>query len=131
MNRTLLRRLLLFGTGLTFLAIAVVSWIIPTTVAAQYSLTLDTPGSWNQFRAVYAGFWVGLFVLMATAARRVEDARLGDLCAILILCQALARGASLVCDGVPESRFLAAAGGELATALAILALRPQGGAHGA
>ena len=79
----------------------------------------------NQFRAVFVGFWVGLFILFVTAARRVEDVVLGDLGAALILCQALARVVSVVVDGVPSASFVGAMLGELACAAAIFACRPS------
>jgi hypothetical protein len=113
----------LLGTGLVFLVIALGALVAPDVVAARYALALPTVDAKNEFRAVFVGFWIGLFVLFASAARHVRDTRLGDLAATLILAQALARLVSFVLDGVPSASFVSAAVGELVAALAILAIR--------
>ena len=125
MSRARLRQIVLAGTGALFLVIAIVALVAPRVVARSYALPLPDASALNEFRAVFTGFWVGLFVLFTTASRHPEDVRLGDVCAILVLCQALARVVSVVLDGLPAWSFVGAMVGELACAVVILALRPR------
>ncbi len=121
--RLALRRLALAGSGLTFGFIALASIAAPAAVAAQYAYTVGTPDSFNEFHAVFTGFWLGLFALMITAARRPEDQRLGDLCGLAIGLQATARFVSMAMHGVPSASFVSAALGEAVTAALILQYR--------
>jgi len=121
--RLKIRRLALLGSGLTFGVIALASIVAPRAVASQYAYTLDGAGAYNEFHAVFTGFWLGLFVLMLTAARRPEDQRLGDLCGVAIGLQALARVFSVAAHGAPPASFIGAMLGELVTAAAILQSR--------
>jgi hypothetical protein len=118
-----LRRLGLAGSGLTFGFIALASLIAPAKVAARYAYTVGTPDSFNEFHAVFTGFWLGLCAWMLTAARRWEDRRLGDLAGIAIGLQALARLYSIIAHGTPAPSFTSAMVGELVTAALVL----QGG----
>jgi Domain of unknown function (DUF4345) len=118
-----LRRLGLLGSGLIFGSIALLSLAVPERVAAQYAYSVGTPDSFNEFHAVFTGFWLGLCLLMLTAARRWEDRRLGDLAGAAIGFQALARLLSIGLHGAPSASFTSAMLGELVTALVIL----QGG----
>ncbi|MBX3203445.1 MAG: DUF4345 family protein [Labilithrix sp.] len=119
-----LRRLGLLGSGLTFGAIAIASLVAPKQTAANYAYTVGTPDAFNEFHAVFTGFWLGLAAIMITAARRWEDRRLGDLAGAAIGLQALARGVSIVLHGAPSASFTAAMIGELVTAAAILQAGP-------
>lgn len=121
--RIALRRLALAGSALTFGFIALGSLIAPEKVAAQYAYTVGTADSFNEFHAVFTGFWLGLCAWMLTAARRWEDRRLGDLAGIAIGLQALARLLSIVMHGTPAPSFTSAMLGEMVTAALIL----QGG----
>jgi hypothetical protein len=121
--RLILRRLALAGSGLTFGGIALLSLIVPTQVAAQYAYTVGTPDSFNEFHAVFTGFWLGLCLLMLDAARRPEARRLGDLAGIAIGLQALARLLSIALHGAPSASFVSAMIGEMVTAVLVL----QGG----
>ena len=121
--RIALRRLALAGSALTFGFIALGSIVAPAQVAAQYAYTVGTADSFNEFHAVFTGFWLGLCAWMLTAARRWEDRRLGDLAGIAIGLQALARLLSIVMHGTPAPSFTSAMIGEMVTAVIIL----QGG----
>jgi hypothetical protein len=112
--------LALAGSGLTFLVIAIASIFAPSAVAAQYAYTVGTPDSFNEFHAVFTGFWLGLALWMLDAARRPEARRLGDLAGIAIGLQSLARLLSIILHGVPASSFLGAMIAELVTAVLIL-----------
>ena len=123
--RIALRRLALAGSGLTFGFIALASIVAPATVAAQYAYQVGTADAYNEFHAVFTGFWLGLSIWMLTAARRWKDRRLGDLAGLAIGLQALARLLSVILHGAPSASFTSAMIGELLTALAIL----QGGPY--
>jgi hypothetical protein len=116
----MLRRLALAGSGLTFLLIGLASIFAPRAVAAQYAYTVSSADSFNEFHAVFTGFWLGLAVLMLDAARRPERRRLGNLAGIMIGLQSLARLFSLAVHGTPSTSFVAAMLGELLTAALIL-----------
>ena len=77
-----LRRMALAGSGLTFGFIAIASIAAPAAVAARYAYAVGGADAYNEFHAVFTGFWLGLFALMITAARRPDDQRLGDLCGL-------------------------------------------------
>lgn len=121
--RLALRRLALAGSGLTFGFIALASIVAPAAVAARYAYTVGTADAFNEFHAVFTGFWLGLFALMITAARRPEDQRLGDLCGLAIGLQASSRFFSMAAHGVPSQSFVSAAIGEALTAVLILQYR--------
>jgi hypothetical protein len=97
--RLLLRRLALAGSAITFGAIALASFVIAEKVAAEYAYTVGTADAWNEFRAVFTGFWLGLFAMMVTAY-------------------------AVVVHGVPGAPFVAAMIGEMIPAVMIF----QGGA---
>jgi hypothetical protein len=118
--RLLLRRLALAGSGITFGVIALASFVVPEKVAAQYAYAVGSPDAWNEFRAVFTGFWLGLFAMMITAARDPSDRRLGDLCGLAIGLQSLARLYAVIVHGVPAPSFVGAMLGEMVTAAAIL-----------
>ena len=121
---TLSRRLVLGGSGLIFPGIALAALFAPHFVARQYGLTVEGPDALNQFRAVFIGFWCGLGALMLTAARRTDLPLLGDLCGVLLVCQALGRLLSLGLDGMPDLRFVGAMVLELSSGIVVLAARP-------
>lgn len=117
----LLRRIALAGSGLTFGSIAIAALLAPTLVAPRYAYALTDAGSYNQFRAVFTGFWSGLAVLMLASARRTDLDRAGTFAGILVGLQALARVLSIAVDGVPPAMFVGATAAELLTAALILA----------
>ncbi len=123
--RRAVRRLVLVGSGLLFPAVAILSLVAPHAVAAQYAVTLDSVDASNQFRAVYFGFWIGLGVLMITAAVRDDLPVLGRLAAVLLLSQAAGRALSLVLDGLPSGRFAGAMVLEAVAGIALMAVLPR------
>lgn len=116
------RQLCLAGSGLTFGTIALLAIVFPHAVANAYGFTLDRVEGLNEFRAIFTGFWLSLALAMITAARRPELPLLGDLCAAMLLFQALGRVLSVVLDGRPSLLFVGALVGEALTALTILAI---------
>lgn len=116
------RQLCLAGAGVTFGIIALLAIAFPHAVANAYGLTLDRVEGMNEFRAIFTGFWLSLALAMITAARRPELPLLGDLCAAMLLFQALGRALSVVLDGRPSLLFLGALAGEAMTALTVLAV---------
>ncbi|MBS2028246.1 MAG: DUF4345 family protein [Deltaproteobacteria bacterium] len=121
--RLTLRRMALAGSGLTFFAIAIAALAAPRVVAAQYHVALDGPVNFNEFRAVFSGFWLGLAGTMLLAARRPQERLLGDCCGLMIGFQATARLVSFALDGVPDVKFVGVAVLELVSAALILAGR--------
>lgn len=92
----------------------------PHAVARAYGLALLGTDGLNEFRAVFGGFWLSLSVAMLAEARRAAATRLGDVCGLMILLQALGRAMSFIADGRPSGAFVAAFVAETATAIAIL-----------
>lgn len=121
-----LRRVVLAGSGLIFALIAAAAIARPRLVAARYGLTLDGVEGFNEFRAVFVGFWLALAAMLLVAARRQAPTILGDLCGLALFLQAAGRLLSLAVDGVPRSDFLAAMMGEALAGIVVLAARPVG-----
>jgi hypothetical protein len=117
------RRLVLTTSALTFSTIGLLAVCAPQAVAKQYGFTLDHVDAFNEFRAVYVGFWLALGATMLTAARRVDLIVLGDLCALMLLLQASGRALSFVLDGYPSWPFVAAFFAELTGGATILLMR--------
>ncbi len=122
-----LRRIVLAGSGLTFGTIAVAAMVWPRAVAAQYGLHLDGIDAFNEFRAVFVGFWLALATSMIIAARRPALSTLGDLCGLALLLQAGGRLLSVATDGRPSLPFLGAMVGEALAGAIVLLGRARGG----
>ncbi|HTQ48090.1 MAG TPA: DUF4345 family protein [Polyangiaceae bacterium] len=122
-----LRRLVLAGSGLTFGTIAIAAVVWPRTVAVQYGLHLDGVDAFNEFRAVFVGFWLALATSMIVAARRPALSTLGDLCGIALVLQAMGRLPSVAVDGRPSVPFLGAMVGEALAGAVVLLGRVRGG----
>lgn len=125
MRNSRVRQVLLGLTAAVFVAIAIASLITPRTMAEGLGYSLASVDALSEFRAVYVGLWLATAVLLVVAIRRVQEALLGDLCAILVLGQTAGRIVSLVLDGIPSGRvwpifLLEAVGG-----LALLVVRPS------
>jgi hypothetical protein len=125
MDQVTIRRGLLVLSGLTFLSIAAGALVAPHLVAPRYGYSLQGVESFNEFRAVFVGFWTGLGITLLTASRRTDVPLLGDLCGLMILLQSLARAVSFVIDGIPAPTFVGAFALELITGASILLLRPR------
>jgi hypothetical protein len=115
-----LRRVVLAGSGLTFGTIAVAAIVWPRAVAAQYGLHLDRVDAFNEFRAVFVGFWLALATAMIVAARRPALTTLGDVCGLALLLQAAGRLLSVAVDGRPSMPFLGAMVGEAMAGVIVL-----------
>ncbi len=125
MRSSRVRQVLLGVTALVFAGIAVGTLVAPHKMADGLGYSLDSVDALSEFRAIYLGLWLATAVLLVLALCRIQDAILGDLCAILILGQTLGRLVSLVLDGVPSGKVwpmfvLEAIGG-----LALLIVRPS------
>jgi hypothetical protein len=119
------RRALLALTALVFTAIAVASLIAPHTMAEGIGYRLDNVDSLSEFRAVYVGVWLATAVLCLVAFRRVQEALLGDLCALLLLGQTVGRIASLVLDGLPSAKIWPMFVIETVGGILLLLVRPR------
>src|SRR5688572_81452 len=117
------RRIALAGSGLVFGGIALLSLVAPQAVAKNYAYTIDSPDAFNEFHAVFTGFWLGLCAWMVTAARKPEERLLGDLAGLAIGLQATARLVSIVLHGMPQASFVSAMIGEAITCVAVLQAR--------
>src|SRR5260370_31323574 len=93
-----IRRIMLIGSGLTFLLFAIYGVLATKAAAHLYGYTLNGVDGLNEYRAVYIGFWIGLTVLFFTAARKVEQPLLGDIGFLMLLLQALGRLYSFVLE---------------------------------
>jgi hypothetical protein len=124
--RDRIRALFLVGSGLTFGSIGVLALIAPRAVAKAYGIDLARVETWNEFRAVFTGFWLALFILFVTAARRKDLPLLGNLCAAILLFQAAGRALSFALDGIPAPQVLGAFFAEVLAGVMILVCRPQG-----
>jgi len=73
-------------TALVFAAIAAAALVAPRKMAEGLGYSLDSVDALSEFRAIYVGLWLATAVLLV-ALRRVNEAPLGDLRALLILGQ--------------------------------------------
>ena len=115
-----LRTFALASSGLVFATIGLLALVWPIPVARAYGFTLERIESFNEFRAVYTGFWLSLGVAMITAARRPDVPLLGDLCGVMLFLQSSGRILSIAIDGRPAPEFLGAMVAEMIGALTIL-----------
>ena len=124
-RRLTIRRLVLAGSGLTFLAIATCALFMPQAIAQNYGLALNGLDGLNEFRAIFSGFWAGIAIALFTAAFRQDVPLIANLCAVMILLQAVGRAVSFTIDGIPSWRFVAAFVFELTAGMAILLTGPS------
>ncbi len=115
-----LRTFALASSGVVFGTIGLLALVLPVPVARAYGFALPGVDAFNEFRAVYTGFWLALAAAMITAARRPDVPLLGDLCGLMLLLQAAGRVASLAMDGMPAPQFVAARFAEAIAAATIL-----------
>jgi len=119
------RQILLGLTALVFTGMAVGSLAVPRRMAEGLGYSLDSVDSLSEFRAIYVGLWLATAVLMVVALRRVREALLGDLCAILVLGQTVGRVVSLLLDGMPSGRVWPMFVLEALDGVALLVVRPS------
>jgi hypothetical protein len=120
------RQVLLGLTAVVFTGIAVASLVMPHTMARGVGYSLETVDALSEFRAVYVGLWLATAVLMVVALRRIHEAVLGDVCALLVLGQTLGRVVSVVLDGMPSGKVLPMFVLEAIGGIALLVVRPSG-----
>ena len=120
------RQVLLGVTALVFLGIAVASLVRPHEMAAGLGYTLGNVDALSEFRAVYVGLWLATAALLLVALRRVDEAVLGDLGALLILGQVFGRLLSLLLDGAPTARIWPLFALEAVGGIVLLVVRPRG-----
>jgi hypothetical protein len=120
-----LRQLMLGLAALVFLGIAVASVIRPHYMAEGLGYRLESVDALNEFRAIYVGLWSATAFFLVVAARRVREALLGDLAAVMILGQVVGRILSLVLDGTPSAKIWPFFLLELLGGLALLLVRPD------
>jgi hypothetical protein len=87
----LVRQILLGGVGGVFLTFAVWAIVNPTSLAKILGYELITKNAINEFHAIYVGVFVAQFVLCIFAIFRVQDAAIGNMVALFLLAQPLAR----------------------------------------
>jgi hypothetical protein len=122
----LVRKLLLISNGLIFMVFAISTMVDVEFTSDFYAHTPKGIGGYNEFRAVFMGFWLGLTVLFFQAVRRYRLAIVGDLAFMLVLFQSLARLYSFAVDGIPPAKFIAFFVLELSSAVIGLMIRPHG-----
>jgi hypothetical protein len=115
-----MRRMVLGGSGVLFGVIALLATVAPRIVAGRYAYGLESVDSFNQFRAVFVGFWSALALIMITAARRPDLRLLGDLCGWALVLQAAGRASSFALDGLPSATFIGAFALELISGAVVL-----------
>jgi hypothetical protein len=94
-------------------------------MAAGLGYSLTNVDALSEFRAIYVGLWLATAVLLVIALRRVHDALLGDMCAILVLGQTAGRLVSLVLDGPPSGRLWLLFALEALGGVVLLTVRPS------
>jgi hypothetical protein len=128
-DRDKIRTLFLAGSGLTFGTIGVLALFFPRAVAKAYGIDLARVETWNEFRAVFTGFWIALLLLFFAAIKRKDVPILGNLCAAALLLQASGRALSFALDGIPPPPVIAAFVAEVISGVVILAARPREVSH--
>jgi hypothetical protein len=122
----LLRKLLLVGSGLSFLFFAVLTTVNIDWSAKSYALAPVGIGGDSEFRAVFMGFWLGLAILFFQSVRHYRVAILGDMAFMLTLFQSLGRLYSFVVDGIPPTQFIIYFVAEFSSSVIGLLIRPHG-----
>ncbi|HET9284805.1 MAG TPA: DUF4345 family protein [Candidatus Angelobacter sp.] len=122
---TFIRKVILFGDGLTFLLIAIGVLFSAEKTANLYGYTLNGIDGHNEFRAVYIGFWIGLTILFFTALCKIDLPVLGDIALVMVLLQSLGRVLSFVMDGMPDKRYIIVFFLEFVSSVIGLLMRPQ------
>ena len=119
------RRALLMVTALIFGANAVQAAFSPDSWAEDLGFSLLEPNGYSEIYAVYVGVWLATAFLCVLASARVREPLLGDLAAMFILAQPVARLLALPQFGLPEGLLLAFFALEVVGGLALVAVRPS------
>lgn len=82
---SVVRRVVLSLAALSFLVVALCSLVAPQKMAEPFGYQLTRPSALNEYRAIYVGLFLAHALVLLWAARRVEQAVLGDVAGLLIL----------------------------------------------
>lgn len=121
----LIRQFLLSATALVFLFFCLWALIKPTLLASMLGYELKTPNSISEFHAIYVGVFAAQALLCCLAVTRVEDAIVGDLVAVFLLAQPLARLVAFFRKGIPIGFLRVLFILEIIAGLALLMVRPS------
>lgn len=124
-HNDLVRRALLVLTALIFVANVVQTIVSPDQWAAQLGYSLSAPNGYSEIYAVYVGVWLATAFLCVLAALRIRQPLLGDLAALFVLAQPLARLLAIPQFGLPQGLLLGFFVLEAFGGLALLAVRPS------
>lgn len=120
---TRIRQVLLVVTALVYLAIAVRAALLPDRLARGLGYTLHAPNGYSELFAVYVGVWVAIAVLALIAVRRSDDPLFGDVLALFVIAQPIARTFSAFFWGLPTGNLFWMFILEALGAIALLAVR--------
>lgn len=112
-------------TALVYLAIAIRTVWQPEQLAHGLGYTLQAPNGYSELFAVYVGVWVATATLAIVAARRTDDPLLGDLLALFVGAQPVARLCAIPFWGVPTGNLLGMFVLEAVGAVALWGVRPS------
>ncbi len=124
MSRLRVRQGLLTLLGIALLAVAGFNFLDPVGSAEAAGLQFASLTGLNEYRAVYTGMFGGLGVGALIAARNPENLLLGDMVALAVVGEAIARMSSIAIDGYPGPTTILLLASEL-TPLAVLLARPS------
>ena len=108
-----------------FILIAVRAALFPERMASGLGYTLSAPNGFSEMYAVYVGVWVATAVLALVAIFRVSDPLFGDLLAVFLLAQPIARLLALPKWGMPQGTLFVMFIVESIGGIALLLLRPS------
>ncbi|MBC5765983.1 DUF4345 family protein [Ramlibacter albus] len=120
-----LRRSALGVTSAVFAAIALRAMLAPADMAAELGLQLRGPNGYSEIYAVYLGVWLATAALGVVAMGRVEDALWGDMLAVFVLAQPLARLLAAAQWGWPQGMLFVMLFVEAIGGVALLLVRPR------
>lgn len=119
-------RQIFFGiTAAVFIFIAVRAALFPERMASGLGYTLSAPNGFSEMYAVYVGVWVATAILALVAIFRVREALFGDLLAVFVLAQPIARLLALSKWGMPQGTLFVMFIVEALGGMALLLVRPS------
>lgn len=115
-----------FGvTAAVFVLIAVRAALFPERMATGLGYSLSAPNGFSEMYAVYVGVWGATAVLALVAILRVREALFGDLLAVFVLAQPIARLLALSKWGMPQGALFVMFIVEAIGGVALLLVRPS------
>lgn len=119
-------RQILFGmTAAVFVLIAVRAALFPQKMASGLGYSLSAPNGYSEMYAVYVGVWGATAALALVALFRVKEALLGDLLAVFVLAQPIARLLALTQWGMPQGNLFVMFIVEVIGGVVLLLVRPS------